>query len=55
MKGSFGLGLTLVKGIVEAHDGKVWCESEEGKGSTFHFTIPKTEVRYSNYSFNSLM
>lgn len=41
VKGSTGLGLSIVKGIIEAHKGNVWCESEEGKGSIFHFVIPK--------------
>jgi PAS domain S-box-containing protein len=35
-----GLGLSLVKTIIERHDGEVWAESEEGKGSTFGFWIP---------------
>lgn len=35
-----GLGMFIAKNIIEAHGGKIWFESEENKGTTFHFTLP---------------
>ena len=39
-KGGTGLGLAICRSIVDAHGGSIWCESVEGKGTTFRFTVP---------------
>ena len=48
--GGAGLGLPIVRQLVVAHGGRVWAESEVGKGSTFSFTLPVSSVQTTGSS-----
>lgn len=45
-----GLGLSIAKGIIDAHDAKIWVESSEGRGSHFFFTVQKATEETKTHS-----
>jgi len=46
--GGMGLGLSVARGMIEMHGGRIWVESEEGKGSVFTFLLPLEAERSSS-------
>ncbi len=50
-----GLGLAITKGLVEAHHGKIWVESEIGRGATFVFTLRTSKGETRDFHFRSIL
>ncbi|MRG87976.1 cell wall metabolism sensor histidine kinase WalK [Salinibacillus xinjiangensis] len=48
--GGTGLGLAIAREMIEAHDGKIWAESKEGKGTTIYISLPMMHKKWGNAS-----
>ena len=43
-QGGMGIGLSICRSIIEAHEGRIWARQNDGRGSTFQFTLPVTKT-----------
>ena len=50
--GGMGLGLAVAKAMIELHGGRIWAESEEGKGSIFTFLLPAEQTKHTSASMS---
>jgi signal transduction histidine kinase len=53
--GGMGLGLAVAKAVIELHGGRIWAESEEGKGSTFNFLLPAEQTKQASVPMSPLI